>query len=262
MPASDSAYRRLGVSRTASLPQIKAAYRALALQLHPDRNPDPAAAAEFQAVTAAYTMLLNSWDEDHSQNHSPGVSDETVMVLLAEVRVGSVDENFESNGQYWVHRSTEASPEPVAGRVCLGEHGVAFVLRRAAHEMADPDSAVIALRYRDLAPFTISGDTPESVLAATSITDQNQRLDLVNTRANLELVRNRYLSFKADQATAPGGWAAPQQPTKVAGLKINWSVGKDPIGRPKPKKQRLRTYLLIGASTVVGLLIIGGLLLL
>ncbi|MCH9815991.1 MAG: J domain-containing protein [Actinomycetia bacterium] len=262
MPQSDSAYRRLGVSRTATLPQIKAAYRALALQLHPDRNPDPAAAAEFQAVTAAYTMLLNSWDEDHSHNHSPGVSDETVMVLLAEVRVGSVDENFESNGQYWLDRTAGSAPQQVSGRVCLGEAGVAFVLRRAAHEMADPNSAVLALHYGDLAPFTITGDTPESELAATSITANNQRLDLVNTRTNLELVRNRYLRFKADQATAPGGWAAPPEATKVAGLKINWSVGKDPIGRPKPKKQRLRTYLMIGASTVLGLLIIGGLLLL
>jgi hypothetical protein len=262
MSKSSSAHRRLGVDSASSLAQIKAAYRALALQLHPDRNPDPAAAEEFQAVTAAYTRLLNNWDEDHSQNHLPGVSDETVMVLLAEVRVGSVDEHFESNGRYSSTSSDVAGPQDVVGLVCLGEAGVAFVLRRVAHQKADAESVIMALEYRHLEPFTITGRQPDSALAATALLDTHQRLDLVNTRANLELVRNRYLRFKADQATAPGGWAAPveESPT-VAGLKIKWNVGKDPIGRPKPKRQRLGTYFLIGAGTVLGLLIIGGLLL-
>ncbi|HTG83291.1 MAG TPA: DnaJ domain-containing protein, partial [Gemmatimonadales bacterium] len=47
----------LGVARDASEAEIKKAYRKLALELHPDRNPDPAAEARFKEITEAYEVL-------------------------------------------------------------------------------------------------------------------------------------------------------------------------------------------------------------
>jgi molecular chaperone DnaJ len=47
-------YAILGVPRDASAEQIKRAYRKLARELHPDVNPDAAAAQRFQEVSAAY----------------------------------------------------------------------------------------------------------------------------------------------------------------------------------------------------------------
>lgn len=51
-------YAILGISRSASLVEIKKQYRKLAKELHPDKNPDdPNASAKFQDLGAAYEVL-------------------------------------------------------------------------------------------------------------------------------------------------------------------------------------------------------------
>src|SRR4051812_29039814 len=51
-------YETLGVSKGASPEEIKAAFRKLASQHHPDRNPDdPKAGARFKEINAAYQVL-------------------------------------------------------------------------------------------------------------------------------------------------------------------------------------------------------------
>ena len=50
-------YGLLGVSKGASDSEIKRAYRKLARELHPDVNPDQAAQARFQEISAAYEVL-------------------------------------------------------------------------------------------------------------------------------------------------------------------------------------------------------------
>src|SRR3954471_3050058 len=58
MPATKDPYKSLGVDRKASDDEIKKAYRKLARQYHPDRNPDnPQAEERFKEVQAAYDVL-------------------------------------------------------------------------------------------------------------------------------------------------------------------------------------------------------------
>lgn len=52
-------YKELGVSSDASAEEIKRAYRKLARDLHPDTNPDPAAADRFKAVSEAHSVLAD-----------------------------------------------------------------------------------------------------------------------------------------------------------------------------------------------------------
>ena len=56
----DDPYKILGVSPNASDEEIKKAYRRLAMQYHPDRNPgDPEAAKKMQQVNDAYDRIKN-----------------------------------------------------------------------------------------------------------------------------------------------------------------------------------------------------------
>lgn len=54
-------YKILGVKPSAALPEIKKAYRALAIKYHPDKNPDNALGeAQFKEINEAYSVLSNT----------------------------------------------------------------------------------------------------------------------------------------------------------------------------------------------------------
>ena len=51
-------YEVLGVSQTASGPELKKAFKKLAMKYHPDRNPDdPQADKKFKEAAEAYEVL-------------------------------------------------------------------------------------------------------------------------------------------------------------------------------------------------------------
>src|SRR5918998_3600670 len=78
MPAVKDPYKTLGVAKTASDEEIKKAYRKLARENHPDRNPGDAAAEErFKEVQNAYDVLADTdkrkqYDTFGTANGRPG----------------------------------------------------------------------------------------------------------------------------------------------------------------------------------------------
>lgn len=66
-------YQRLGVGDTASEKEIRAAYRRLAKELHPDLNPDkPDIEDRFKRISAAYTILS---DKEKRRRYDAGEID-------------------------------------------------------------------------------------------------------------------------------------------------------------------------------------------
>src|SRR5215210_1608293 len=70
MPTTQDPYKVLGVDRKASDDDIKKAYRKLARQYHPDKNPgDKAAEERFKEVQGAYAILS---DADKRKQYDSG----------------------------------------------------------------------------------------------------------------------------------------------------------------------------------------------
>ncbi len=78
MPTKRDYYEILGVSNTATVAEIKRAYRKVAMQYHPDRNPGDAAAEEkFKEASEAYEVLGDAekrarYDQFGHQAFAPG----------------------------------------------------------------------------------------------------------------------------------------------------------------------------------------------
>lgn len=65
-------YALLGVPRTASEEEIKKAYRKLALQFHPDRNPgDKKSEEKFKEITEAYAVLMDPKKREQYDQFGP-----------------------------------------------------------------------------------------------------------------------------------------------------------------------------------------------
>jgi hypothetical protein len=76
-------YRTLGLEPGATAAQIKAAYRSLAMELHPDRNPGRDTKARFQALSHAYAILSaekkrEQYDADSVVREAQGAASESM----------------------------------------------------------------------------------------------------------------------------------------------------------------------------------------
>jgi molecular chaperone DnaJ len=114
-------YDTLGVSKSASADEIKKAYRKLAREYHPDRNPGNASAEEkFKEVQGAYDVLSDDekrkqYDRFGSQNGRGGP--QNVNVDFGDFNIGDIGDLFSGlfGGAGGGRAQQRARREPVRG---------------------------------------------------------------------------------------------------------------------------------------------------
>jgi curved DNA-binding protein CbpA len=79
-------YMILGISSSASVEDIKSAYRQKAVQFHPDRNPDKAATEMFKRLTEAYNVLMGATFTEEKRAPEPPTYDEWLRAQTEKFR--------------------------------------------------------------------------------------------------------------------------------------------------------------------------------
>lgn len=111
-------YEILGVSKDSSIDTIKSAYRKLALQYHPDRNPDNKEAEEkFKEATEAYEVLSDStkrqrYDQFGFQGVNSGFGQSSASYDDIFSSFGDVFGDFFGGGRGGSRRSARPVGEP------------------------------------------------------------------------------------------------------------------------------------------------------
>lgn len=102
-------YEIFGLTETATKPEVKRAYRKLAMKFHPDRNPDPKAHKLFVDLTDAYHILMDDKPAPQPQsspNQPRSGKSEEQRIKEAQERLKQQSNRIKLQQEYYFRKMT------------------------------------------------------------------------------------------------------------------------------------------------------------
>src|SRR5690606_531732 len=194
-------YLLLGVDRTASVEDIKTAYRRLARRLHPDANPlSPGAAAQFQDITAAYELLLDPRSRRNYDRESASTPDGPSMTMTVTLSKRAIMPLDEPQVVYLLieiapGKHAEKQPERRDSRLNLTlvlDHSNSMNGVRLDRVKAAAQQIIDQLDENDVLSVVGFNDGSHVIIPATTVTDKaalKARVSLMAARGGTEIFR-------------------------------------------------------------------------
>jgi len=156
-------YETLGLRPSATEKEIKAAYRKIALNHHPDRNPDPASTRLFMAATEAYEVLV---DLEARRGYDQGLSNENLRASerQAEERRGRAAEDRARAARAASNapsepRASAGAPNPPGTPLPTQLARLSMLFSRGLYAEAEKLADEILIRFpREHLPYAVKGD--------------------------------------------------------------------------------------------------------
>lgn len=192
-------YRVLGVSPDASIKEIRSAYRKLAARLHPDKNPDNAAAiAQFQEAKIAHEILIDAQKRQIYDSKPRDNTYEFTMRTLSSRRVVRVLDEPQV-----IYLLTKIQPDPAA-RDEIKSRPVRLNLTLVLDQSNSMKGARIEkvkiaaqqiienLSEMDILSVVAFNDRPQIIIEATPVKDKpslKARISLISPSGGTEIYK-------------------------------------------------------------------------
>lgn len=203
MPTSylDNFYARLGIPRSATQEEIRAAYHEAARKFHPDTSKDPGATEVFLQIQEAYETLSNPSRRMAYDGLLPPDADSPDDVLTNAIYSREVLPIISTAQLVYVLLNLMAVPDPQKGsrnssppiNICLVLDTSTSMSGRRLDAVKDTAIQIVrAMKPQDILSIVTFNDRAEVIVPATrgqNLTMLEARISIINTAGGTEILK-------------------------------------------------------------------------